>query len=465
MRNVILSTDSYKLTHWNMYPEGTEAVYSYFESRKGARFPETVFFGLQPLLFMLADDVVWEEEVEEAALLAANHFGRDDIFNREGWLYIANELNGKLPLRIKAVPEGTAVPTGNVLMTVENTDPKCWWLTNALESYLTHVWYASTVASLSRYAKQRIKHYLDLSADSDAGLPFMLHDFGYRGVSSEQSAEMGGMAHLVNFMGTDTLPAMLAARAYYRADLSSLAFSVPATEHSVMTSLGAEGEKEMLRRALEIHPTGVLSVVSDSYNIYNFVTQFVGRDFRQQIMDRDGVFVVRPDSVTQAHPTPEDETVWILRQLAADFGTTRNDKGFEVLNPKVRVLWGDGLDIDGIESVLRAVTAARFSAENMVFGMGGGLLQKVNRDTQRFAFKCSAQKQHGEWHDVYKNPLTAAGFDKSSKKGRLSLLKKNNEFITCEGDFWPGNLLETVFENGDIVRRQDFDDIRRRAAL
>src|ERR1017187_9773717 len=290
--NIILATDSYKITHWDQYPPGTEIVYSYLESRKGARFPYTIFFGLQSILRKYLSEVALSyEDIEEADVLCKAHFGKD-LFNKEGWEYIMREHRGKLPIKIKAVPEGTPVPTGNVMMTVENTDPKCWWLTNAIESLLTHVWYPSTVATLSRSVKELISLSLDRTADSDAGLPFMLHDFGYRGASSHESAAIGGAAHLVNFQGTDTLSAMILAVNDYKADLETLAFSVPATEHSVMTSLGPEGEFEQVQRALDLNPSGIVSVVADSYNYYDFV-KHVGSTLKDQILLRDGVFVIR----------------------------------------------------------------------------------------------------------------------------------------------------------------------------
>lgn len=464
MNNLILATDSYKLNHWNQYPHDTEAVYSYFESRVGAEFDTTVFFGLQAILRdYLEGQVVTMQDVERAQKLATAHFGDPTLFNYRGWEYIVQEHGGRLPVRIKAVEEGTPVPVGNVLMTVENTDPKCFWLTNALESLLTHVWYPSTVATLSRSVKELLASYLDRTADSREGLEFMLHDFGYRGASSHETAAIGGLGHLINFLGTDTLPAMLLGMEHYGADLNSLAFSVPATEHSVMTAKGPAGEYTVVQQLLNEYPSGILSVVADSYNIYEFVRR-IGSEFKDQVLSRDGRFVVRPDSTTQEHPTPDLLVGWILNQLWEDFGGTTNSKGFKVLNDKVRVLWGDGIDPHGIEKILAYTALQGFSAENLVFGMGGGLLQKVNRDTQRFAFKASAIKRNGKWYTVQKNPLDAT---KKSKAGRLKLLKLDGKFQTIvdlEDDDHVG-LLKTVFEDGEIVKTVSFDQVRENAKL
>lgn len=469
MTNIILATDSYKLNHWNQYPKGTEAVYSYFESRVGADYDETVFFGLQSILKnYLQGPVVTREKIDAAERLADVHFGRPGMFNRAGWEHVLAEHNGYLPVRVKAVPEGTPVPTGNVLMTVENTDPACFWLTNHLESILTHVWHPSTVASRSRFVKKLLAQKLQTAGATLDGLPFMLHDFGYRGATSHESAALGGAGHLVNFLGTDTLPAMELAMADYNADPASLAFSVPATEHSVMTALGRGGEMDIVESLLQEYPAGILSVVADSYNIYEFV-RFIGSRLKREIMERDGVFVVRPDSTTLDHPTPGGLTRAILESLWMDFGGSTNEKGFKVLDPHVRVLWGDGIDAGGIERIINDALLGGFSPENLVFGMGGGLLQKMNRDTQRFAFKSSAQKRDGEWHDIFKKPLDLS---KASKKGRLRLaLRSSGEFVTLGEKEVPAfdiardNVLRTVFEDGLLTVTDTFDQVRERAAL
>jgi nicotinamide phosphoribosyltransferase len=462
-KNICLTTDSYKLNHWNQYPAGTEKVYSYFECRKGAKFAETPFFGLQYIIKNhLEGVVVTREKIENAAKLCKAHFGDEKYFNREGWEYILNNYGGKLPVVIKSVEEGTVVPINNVLMTIENTDNKCFWLTNFLETILSQVWYPITVASLSREVKVTLNEYFTLTSDGGL-LNFGLHDFGFRGASSWESAGIGGAAHLINFLGTDTVVAMEVAVNYYNADLNGLAFSVAATEHSVMTALGKNGEEQVVENLLNEYPTGILSVVSDSYDIYNFVSNIVGTKFKDRILDRDGVFVVRPDSITPTHPTPEEEMVWIMENLWANIGGTINNKGYKVINPKVRVLWGDGIDIDGIKKILYAVTKAGFATENIAcFGMGGGLLQKVNRDTQRCAFKCSAQYRDGQWYDIQKNPKDVS---KASKKGKLKLIKVDGEFETV-GENDPGeDYLKVVFYDGVLLNEVDFATIRKNAAL
>lgn len=462
-KNIILATDSYKVTHHSMYPQGTKYVYSYFEARPGAQYKETVFFGLQGLLQKYLTTPVTMDDIEEAAEIFETHFGDYSIFNREGWEYIVEEYNGLLPVEIYAVPEGTVVPISNVLMTIVNTDPNCFWLTNWLETMLSHIWYPTTVATLSYNVKKNILSYLDATSDNPEAVNFMLHDFGYRGASSEETAAIGGAAHLINFMGTDTLAAMEYAMDYYSADINSLAFSVRASEHSVMTSNGVNGEMEIVDNILAAAPSGIVSIVADSYNIYDFVHNICLR--KDQILARDGRVVVRPDSITEDHKSPEELTVWIVSKLYDTFGGVVNSKGFKVLDDHVRVLWGDGISPEGINAILWTLKGAGFSAENMVFGMGGGLLQKVNRDTQRFAFKCSAQYRDEQWFDVKKNPLDTS---KSSKGGRLKLVRtttnKDTSWLTVRQEESGDDQLQLVYKDGEIKQTTTFQDIRNRAS-
>ena len=448
--NLLLETDSYKLTHWNQYPDGTKGVYSYLEARRpGAVYDSTVFFGLQPILDRLAEGFD-RADVRDASDLANLHFGQH-LFNADGWHRMLDKHEGRLPLRIKAVPEGSVVPTGNVLMTVENTDDEFPWLTNYVESLLLHVWYPTTVATVSYHVKQMMKAKLDKADADDAGLPFMLHDFGFRGATTTEAAAIGGAGHLVNFMGTDTLAAMALAIRSYGADPASLAFSVPATEHSVMTALGRAGEAKIVLDLLDQHPN----------DIYKFVQRLAQPEFKSRICGRDGIFVVRPDSTTVIDNTPEQLCVRLLGMLWEIFGGTTTPKGYRVLDPHVRLLWGDGIDPMGIEKILDAGMTANYSPENFVFGMGGGLLQKVNRDTQRFAFKCSAQKRNGVWVPVEKET-----YGKRSKSGRLKLIGDFDPLTTVQENEWSGckDVLRTVFENGEVINRQTFQEIRDRAA-
>ncbi len=454
-QNQVLLTDSYKIGHDKMYPEGTEYVYSYFEARKGAEFDSTVFFGLQALLkeHFLGVQVT-REDIDKAEKLMTTHLG---AFNRAKWDYIVDNCGGKLPVEIKAVKEGTQVPIDNVLFTIVNTDPNCYWLVGHMETVLTHVWQASTVATLSKKTKTLFEEYLNKTSDFGRefpGIDFMLHDFGYRGVSSLQSACWGGMGHLVNFSGTDTVVALEGAMEYYGAE-DAVAFSVNATEHSIMTSRGREDEYKVIDQLLDTYPTGILSVVSDSYDIFDLAENGYGKVFKDRILERDGKFVVRPDS---GEPVPTMKS--LLEILGKAFGYTTNDKGFKLLNPKIGLIWGDGIDYEGIKEICQMAFEEGWSIENLVFGMGGGLLQKINRDTQRCAFKSSAQMRNGNWYDIFKDPLDSS---KRSKRGQLKLIKDGGQFKTVNQKDAGIDLLETVFLNGELMRFQTFDEVRANA--
>ena len=451
--NLILKTDSYKPSHWKQYPPGTSRVYSFFESR-GGQFPETLFFGLQYILERhFLGRVVTHRDIAEAKAFFAAHFGSEAVFNEAGWRRIVTEHGGRLPIRIKAVPEGMVVPTGNVLMTAENTDPEIPWITNYLETLLSQVWYPTTVATQSRAMRAIIAAALEETGDPSL-INFKLHDFGYRGSTSVESAGIGGAAHLVNFMGSDTLAGILLARHTYGEPMAG--YSIPAAEHSTITSWGRENEEEAYGNMLRQFPDGLVAVVSDSYDIYRACTELWGKKLRRQVLERNGTLVVRPDS-----GKPQEVVVKVLEALGSAFGAEKNAKGYLVLNPKVRVIQGDGIELGTLDSILFTMKLAGWSADNIAFGSGGGLLQKVNRDTSKFAFKCSAVEVDGEWRDVMKDPVTDPG--KRSKAGRMKLIRNDGTFATVREDDEGEDLLETVFENGALVRRQSFADIRNRA--
>ncbi|MFN3385127.1 MAG: nicotinate phosphoribosyltransferase [Candidatus Thermochlorobacter sp.] len=456
LQNLILLTDSYKISHYKQYPPRTENVYSYFESR-GGRFKEVVFFGLQYYLkAYLEGEVITKKKIDEAEECCAAHFGNAFVFNRTGWEYIVDAHKGRLPVRIKAVPEGFVVPTHNVLMTVENTDMNCYWLTNYLETLLVQVWYGCTVATQSREIKRLILDYLAETGNPDL-IDFKLHDFGFRGVSSVESAMVGAAAHLVNFAGTDTLPGVLFIRNYYNSN-AMYGFSIPAAEHSTITSWGKENEVQAFENMLRQYPTGTIAVVSDSYDIYHACEHLWGEVLRQDVLSRDGTLVIRPDS-----GNPKDVVLRVVEILGEKFGYELNRKQFKVLHPKVRVIQGDGVNYDTIAEVLETLKQHGWSADNIAFGMGGALLQKLDRDTQKFAFKCSSITIQNEMRDVFKSPITDNG--KQSKRGRLKLVKSGDLFKTVSLNESGEDILQTVFENGEVVRQYSFDEVKRNAAL
>jgi nicotinamide phosphoribosyltransferase len=452
-KNIILDTDSYKLSHYKQYPPGTEKVFSYIESRGGV-FDNTLFFGLQKALIELNQNFPTWQDFEEAKELTVQH---GVPFNEQGWKELI-EL-GYFPLEIRAVQEGNVIPTQNALVTVVNTDPRFFWLTSYLEtSLLRAVWYPTTVATLSFECKKVINRYMQATCDSLDGLGFKLHDFGARGVSSEESACIGGAAHLVNFQGTDTLSAVRFARDYYDAGISG--FSIPATEHSTITSWGKPHELDAYRNVLEQFPDGLVACVSDSYDIFNAVSHLWGSTLKDAVVERSGTLVIRPDS-----GDPEEILPILLETLAQKFGYTVNHKGYKVLSDKVRLIQGDGINLQSLSLILEILTAKGWSTENIAFGMGGGLLQQLNRDTLKFAMKNSAALVKGKWQDVYKDPITDHG--KRSKKGILDLQNGKTVRITAAELFTErqGSDLQVVYRNGKLINKMTFKQIRANAEL
>jgi len=462
MNNLILSTDSYKTSQWNQYPPGTEYVSSYIEARGGME--DSVFFGLQMFLKKYLSRPITEQDINEAEEIITAH---GLPFYREGWIKVLEKYNGFLPLRIEAVPEGTYMPTRNVQIQVTNTDPEFWWLTSYMETALLRaVWYPSTVATISHKAKQYIGTALDLTSDVPVKdqLPFKLHDFGARGVSSMESGEIGGVAHLVNFMGTDTMEALVAARKFYGCDMAG--FSIPASEHSTMTSWGKENESKAYNNMLELFSGDgkLLACVSDSYDIFNATRNIWGEELADRVRNSGGTLVVRPDS-----GNPTQIPIKVIEILMEKFGFTTNSKGYKVLPEFVRVIQGDGINIDSIPKILLAMDNAKLSMDNLAFGMGGGLLQQVDRDVLKYAMKCSAIYVDGEWRDVYKDPVHGG---KTSKKGRLGLVHEAGlgspltyRTVPKSVADYKGNSLITVWENGKLLVDDSLDDIRKRADI
>lgn len=501
LTSAIVNADSYKVSHWSQYPAGTEYVSSYIEPRSsryakafGAEHDYAVFFGLQAYVKEYLAQPVTQEDVDLAEVFFAMH---GEPFNKDGWQYIVDHHGGKLPIEVRALEEGTVLKTSNALVEIVNTDPKCFWLTSYVETALLRaVWYPTTVATKSRLVKEICRDALIATTDDAAiegTLDFMLHDFGARGVSSNESSALAGAAHLVNFKGTDTVMGALSALMYYnpafdaaleveagnakRAMIRVLkdmqakgeplpAFSVEASEHSTMTITGRAGEEAQVKALIEKAKQGrIVSIVSDSYDYYNTVRNMFGGSLKNDVIEagaNGGRVVIRPDS-----GDPVEVVVNTLKILDETFGTTVNGKGYKVLPPYLRVLQGDGIDLGSLHDMVDAVKAAGFSIENVVFGMGGGLEQKVTRDDLNFAQKASAARINGVWHDVYKDPITAdVNFVKKSKRGRLSTVFDGAAFTTKRtADLAAGEVdsLQPVFRNGEVLRMQSFDAVRKLA--
>lgn len=452
--NLLLNTDSYKASHWLQYPPSTEYVSSYIESRGGAH-DQMVFFGLQAFIEKQLLQPITHADIDEAeALLHAHGLP----FHRQGWQHIVDTHQGRLPIQIEAVPEGTCLPTQHVVCQVVNTDPACYWLTSYLETALLRaIWYPSTVATRALHIRQTLQHFMDETAGHRDGVPFQLHDFGARGVSSEETASLGGMAHLLVFQGTDNLSGLMAARRFYRAEMPG--FSIPAAEHATITSWGKDREVDAYRNMLQQFsgPNKMVAVVSDSYDLWHALDQIWGQDLHQAVVSQGGTVVIRPDSGQPIEVVPR-----VIESLMAKFGATTNRKGYRVLPSCLRVIQGDGVSPEVIGQVLQAMKDQGLSAENIAFGMGAELLQKVNRDTLKFAMKASAVCIDGQWQGIFKAPQTDLA--KQSKPGRLALVFDQGQYQTIAKNALGSraNQLRVVFSEGVQTIQEDFATIQGR---
>ena len=457
--NIILATDSYKHSHFLQYPPEARAISAYVEARPNDFADEVLFLGLQPFVLNYLARPISQADIDEAEAICAAH---GVPFNRAGWQIILDEHGGFLPLEIRALPEGMVVPTGVPLVQVETTDARLPWLATFIETALLRaIWYPTTVATLSRKCRLIIRAGLErTSEDVEGQLPFKLHDFGARGTSSGESAGLGGMAHLVNFMGTDTMEGLLAARRYYGADMAG--FSIPAAEHSTMTSWGRAREEAAYANMLDAFEGEgkLVAVVSDSYDLDAALTSIWGGSLRDKVLARKGTLVVRPDS-----GDPVETPVRAVRTLWEAFGGSVNAKGYRVLDPHVRVIQGDGMTPASIARLIERLIAEGFAIDNIAFGMGGGLLQQVNRDTLRFAMKANAMRDaDGLWHDVSKAPATDPA--KASKAGRQAVVRGEGRLAARRMDAVAeaDNLLRPVWRDGTLLVQHSFEDVRARAA-
>lgn len=466
-RNAINAADCYKFSHPFMVSVNVDEMTSYIEARKGR---DIVFFGLQayireylstPITMEMIDR---EEKKAKSALLP---------FHREMWEHVVKVHNGIIPVEIEALPEGTVVPSGVPVVQVTSLDDKYPALAAAIETaILRGIWYPSEVATTSYDIKVLCADYLDRTsdADKDQQLACMLNDFGARGCSSGETAALGGLGHLVNFLGSDTYEAIDAAIDYYDHDLDRdgpVLISVPATEHSVTTVRGEAGESAFIGEVIDTFTEKgfpIISVVADSFDLDRFVSEYIGGDLKDKILARDGWIVVRPDS-----GVPHEIVPHVVKLLDEKFGSTVNSKGFKVLNQKVRVIQGDGVEWSSIDRILYELMKAGYSAENVVFGMGGKLLQAPMRDDHSWAMKTNEAIVDGKHVDVQKRPKT--DMSKASKAGKQSVIHNGERLVSIRREdlrnssHGARNFLEPVWRMGEWMRVHRFTDVRKNASL
>lgn len=476
--NPVLSTDSYKASQYRMFKddepdedgnkEKLVRMYAFIEARTGGKHPEVVVAGVQHVANLLSSIRVTKEMVDEAEAFYTAHFVSDKVFDRTPWDIVVNKYHGCLPLEFHALPEGTIVPLGTPLCTIESTDEGCAQLVSHFEGLIQKgIWYPTTVATTSLDFSKAISHALDRTTTPEVKkgwLPFAHQDFGYRGATSEESAQLGGAAHLYVSLGSDTVPAIDYIRKNFGGGDSMPGFSVAASEHNQMMSKGRAGEFKIVKRLIKHYPKGILSVVADTYDLVNFVEQVTTGEIRDMILAREGTFVIRPDSLIKHRDEDEGMSVsGTVRRIFDILGhnlsdlVTVNDKGFKVLPKQYKVIYGDGLNVAKVKDILGAMELDEWSAENIVFGTGGNLLQKgIDRDTDRFAMKASEQEyeivdKDGNVHrDVRHTAKETPG--KESKKGRFKVCVVEDKVVTVPESELPDvpNMLVRYSCNGNI---------------
>lgn len=448
--NILLSTDVYKMGHMEQYCPGTTKVYSYLMARSSKEFNEVVWFGLRYYLQEYLKRPITRDMAEEFIDYASRIVGSSERVKK---MMRALADFGHWPLEIKALPEGKAYPLRTPLMTITNTHPEFFWCVGFVESLLLKTWYPTVVATHSYQYRKVVDRFYEATCSDELMYlkDFAVHDFGYRSDPSEESAGLSGAAHLLHFKGSDTVPALPFIEKYYP-DRDMTMLSVPASEHSVMCSFGREHELDAYKHMLDIYPTGIVSIVSDTYDIYNVVGNFA-QQLKDRILARDGKVVFRPDSgnpvkiVCGDRDAREDSLQWLgcLRILDDIFGSTINAKGYKEINPKVGLIYGDGMYLERYEEMLKSMQELGYAASNLVIGIGG-ILRNHARDDLGFAFKATYVEVNGEARAILKDPVTDR-----SKKSHTGLLAVNEDLSVserCTPEQEAQGLLKTVFRDG-----------------
>jgi len=488
--NPMLLCDFYKISHRAMYPEGTETVYSTWTPRasrmKGVN--EVVNFGLQKF-------------VKEYLIsyFNKNFFNKSkkylvDDYKRiiKGTLGVENpdtqhieDLRdlGYLPLSIKALPEGTKVPLRTPVMTIQNTNPKFFWLTNFIESLASsELWQASTSATIAHeYRKILDKYAMETVGNTDF-VQFQGHDFSFRGMSSLESAVNSGLGHLLSFVGTDTIPAIQGAEHFYNANVEKelVGTSIPATEHSIQCTY-QDDMKYLETMLTKVHPNGFVSIVSDGYDFWNVIGNVLPA-FKDKIMARSGGpigdrVVIRPDSgdpvkIVCGDPSASPDSLehkGAVEALYDIFGGSITTNGYKLLDSHIGLIYGDAITLERCKEICGRLKSKGFASINCVYGIGSFTYQYNTRDTFGYALKSTLAVINGDEKMIFKDPKTDDG-TKKSQKGRVAVFKNENNVIEWEDNLWlngpnsrlTGNLLQEVFRDGKLLVDENFSTIRDR---
>lgn len=480
MFNPILAIDGYKLDHRRQYPDNTESVYSNWTPRDSRVTDqnEVVFVGLQYFLkkFLQEDMQRGFFDVPKADVVAAyarrvnSYLGPNSV----GTQHI-EELHdlGYVPLIFKALPEGTRVPLRVPMFTVESTDYRFAWLVNYFETLLSAtIWMPCTSATSAMRLRRLLDQYAEQTGSPEGFVDFQGHDFSFRGMAGIEAASLSGLGHLLSFVGTDTIPAIELIEQYYpTTDMDYLiGASVAATEHSVMCAGGELGERETFERLLDLYPTGIFSVVSDTWDLWNVLTVTLP-SLKDRIMSRDGKLVVRPDSGDPVDilcgdrnaPEGSPASKGVVELLWDEFGGEITSTGYKLLDSHIGCIYGDSITYDRAYQILSRLAAKGFASGNVVFGVGSFTYQFTTRDTYGFAMKATWAQINGEGVDMFKDPVTDNGVKKSAK-GRLAVMAHPSGYhlinqATPEQE--AASALQTVWIDGNFVKVYSIEDLRK----
>ena len=486
--NPMLVSDFYKQSHREQYPQGTEKVYSTWTPRTSRidGIDKVVCFGVQGFIKKyLIDyfnknffDISEEEAVSSFERMIKFTLGKTEVDTSH--IRALHQL-GYLPIEIKSLKEGTLTPIRVPMLTIENTNPDFFWLTNFLETLMScELWQSMTSATLAFQYRKIVEKYAKETCDDNSHVPFQCHDFSMRGMSSVESSISSGMGHLLSFSGTDTIPAIFGLEQYYNANIEKelVGTSISATEHSVMCSYGNTNEFELFKHLLlDVYPTGLFSAVSDTWDLWKVVTEYIPA-LKEEILGRDGRLVVRPDSGVPEDivcgdinaPEGSPERKGVVELLWETFGGTINSKGYKVLDPHIGCIYGDSITLERADEICKRLKDKGFASSNIVFGVGSFTYQYNTRDTFGFALKATYVVVNGEERLIFKNPKTDNGV-KKSQRGLVNVIDDGIGITYADG-FYKADyeaeqeinptLLETVFKDGKLVRDESLAEIRER---
>lgn len=491
--NPLFLTDGYKTGHHQQYPKGTTLVYSNFTPRSNKYAPkgcdQVVSFGQQMVMkqiheaftnefFSKPKEVVCGEMKRELSMYLGTDY---DVSHFEA----LHDL-GYLPIHVRAIPEGTLVPIKVPVLTIYNTHPDFYWITNYLETIISNMlWKPMTSATIAHTYRKVLTSWMEKTDKERAWfIDWQGHDFSMRGMDSVDAVISSGLGHLASFSGTDSLPAIYGARKFY-GETGVVGGSVNATEHSVMCAGGKEDEVETFRRLLATYPTGILSVVSDTWDLWKVCTEHVVT-LKEEIMNRDGKLVIRPDSgnpvdilcgtcfsqpgyylgggiyLPKNDCTPEEKGV--IELLWDVFGGTVNEQGYKVLDSHIGAIYGDSITIDRADEICRRLEAKGFASTNVVLGIGSFTYQYNTRDTFGFAMKATYVEVDGEGRAIFKDPITDDGTKKSAT-GLLRVTMGEDGYKLVDQQTWAGEnatLMHTIYNNGLLTNQTTLTEIRNR---